>query len=149
MNAKSIIDYDRKSFKRFSKNQLPHSFKKVGIIIFITCFVGLFVNAFSISHEGIKMISKYGLLISLLIISISKDKVEDERITQIRMQSFTFAFIAGVFMALVMPFADYFVDYFLKEEGGVLKDTGDWVILWILLTTQVLSFEAFKRVNQC
>ena len=147
MSLKSIRDCERSQIEKLGSAQLPNSFKKLGLIIFIICFAGLFINRFSINLEDLRMISKYGLLIGLLMMSISKDKFEDERIAKIRMQSYTLAFIMGVFMTFLIPFADYLVDFFIKDNNPELKNTGDWQILWLLLSTQVLFFELLKRKN--
>lgn len=46
--------------------------------------------------EFMKSLAKNGLLISMLIISISKDKVEDEFTIQLRAKSYSLAFVIGV-----------------------------------------------------
>lgn len=87
---------------------------------------------------------KYGLLVSLFIISISKEPIEDELILHLRMQSYAFAFIGGIFFVLLQPLLNYGVDL-LSTGDSMLKPTGDWMILWILLFSQVAIFEMLKK----
>lgn len=128
------------------KMNLPHSYKKVGIVFFTIFFVGLFVNKLSLDNGFIKGFVKYGMLVSLLVISLSKEKIEDELIQTIRGQSYTIAFISGVFFALVLPFVDYGLDYIFSSGGASFKEVGDWQILWMLLSVQIFSFEGMKRL---
>jgi hypothetical protein len=131
-------------FEKIKKYQLPNHFKKIGFGIFILSFIAMFIVAFTINDPQLRQFTKYGILFGLLIISISKEKIEDEYIIKIRMQSYTIAFIIGVAYALVLPFVDFLVDYFLKEDAQ-LKDMGDFMILWMLLFVQVLFFHLLKR----
>lgn len=146
MTLKSIADCERKSISRMKKYQLPHSFKRVGFLLFAASFIFLFVNAFSWDVESYRVAARYGILVGLLITSISKESVEDELIIKLRMESYAFAFIMGVVYALVLPLADYLIDLGLKPEEASVKDTGDFVILWMLLCVQIFYFEVLKRL---
>ncbi len=148
MTIKSILNCEREKLKEMDKYQLPNYFKKIGLGLFVISFISLFINAFSINAPEFRLMSRYGMLIGMLIISISKEKIEDELITKLRMQSYTFAFIAGVFFSLVMPFVDYLVDLLFQTNEALLKDMGDWQILWILLSVQVFYFETLKRLHK-
>ena len=94
MNLKSFIECERKSLEKMKRYQLPNRFKKIGIGIIIISLVTFLVNKFSIENIDLKLTAKYGILVGLLLVSISKEKIEDELITSLRMQSYTFAFIA-------------------------------------------------------
>jgi hypothetical protein len=120
--------------------------KRIGATIATISFVSLFINKFTVDVELIREICKYGMLIGLLIVSISKEKIEDEFIIQLRMQSYTFAFIAAVLMAFIQPFVNYAVDYAISGET-VFKENGDFVILWMLLFCQVFYFELLKKTQ--
>ena len=146
MTLKSIADCERRSLRRMKKYQLPHRFKRVGFLLFAISFIFLFINAFSWEVESYRVMARYGILVGLLIVSISKEPVEDELITKLRMESYAFAFIMGVVYALVLPFVDYLIDLGLKPDEAVVKDTGDFIILWMLLCVQVLYFEVLKRL---
>lgn len=144
MSLKSILEYDRNTLERLKHFQLPNYWKRIGGIIALTSFVLLFINAYLFDHEGLRIVSKYIILLGLLIVSISKEKIEDEFIIQLRMQSYTFAFIAAVLLAFIQPVLNYVVDFAINGES-IFKENGDFVILWMLLSVQVFYFEIQKR----
>ncbi len=146
MTSTSLINCERKSLEKMAKFQLPYPFKKIGIAVAVFSFLALFVNAFSVNVPELRTMAKYGLLVGMLLISISKEKIEDELIAKLRMQSFTFAFIIGVVFALAQPFANYLVDVVFNSQEAFFKDTGDFEILWMLLSIQVFYFEFLKRL---
>jgi hypothetical protein len=65
------------------------------------------------------------------------------------MQSYTFAFIAGVIITLLTnPLFNYIANIISEKQDSSFKDVGDWEILWILLSVQVFYFEFLKRLNR-
>lgn len=149
MNLKSFKEYERKSLENMKKYQLPNWFKKIGIGIILISIVAFFMNKFSIEDIDIKLISKYGILVGLLLISISKEKIEDELITSLRMQSYTFSFIAGVIITLLTnPIFNFIANFISQRQGKNFQEVGDWEILWILLSVQIFYFEFLKRMNK-
>ena len=148
MTAKPILDCEKNKFRNMKKIQLPYNYKKIGITLAIISFVLMFINAFTINNLEYREIIKYGILVGLLLISISKEFIEDELIEKLRMQSYTFSFIVGVIYTLVMPFIDYFVDLILKSGEATISEMGDWNTLWILLSIQVLYFEILKKSHK-
>lgn len=149
MNVKSFIECERKSLQKMKKYQLPNGFKKIGIGIIVVSLITFFVNKFSIENIDVKLTAKYGILVGLLIVSISKEKIEDELITSLRMQSYTFAFIAGVIITLLTnPLFNYIANLISQKQQENFQEVGDWEILWILLSVQVFYFEFLKRMNK-
>ncbi|WP_417445233.1 hypothetical protein [Joostella sp.] len=149
MNVKSFMECERKSLEKMKRYQLPNRFKKIGIGIVIISLVTFFINKFSIENIDLKLIAKYGILIGLLLISISKEKIEDELITSLRMQSYTFAFITGVIITLLTnPLFNYIANIISQKHQENFQEVGDWKILWILLFIQVFYFEFLKRMNK-
>ncbi|MCF8716427.1 hypothetical protein JM658_16485 [Joostella atrarenae] len=149
MNVKSFMECERKSLEKMKRYQLPNRFKKIGIGIVIISLVTFFVNKFSIENIDLKLIAKYGILIGLLLISISKERIEDELITSLRMQSYTFAFITGVIITLLTnPLFNYIANIISQKHQENFQEVGDWKILWILLFIQVFYFEFLKRMNK-
>ena len=149
MDVKSFMEYERKSLEKMKKYQLPNWFKKIGIGLILISIVAFFVNKFSIENIDIKLISKYGILVGLLLISISKEKIEDELITSLRMQSYTFSFIAGVIITLLTnPIFNFIANFISQRQEENFQEVGDWEILWILLSVQVFYFEFLKRMNK-
>ena len=149
MNVKSFMECERKSLEKMKRYQLPNRFKKIGIGIIIISLVTFFVNKFSIENIDLKLTAKYGILVGLLLVSISKEKIEDELITSLRMQSYTFAFIAGVIITLLTnPLFNYIANIISQKQQENFQEVGDWEILWILLSVQVFYFEFLKRMNK-
>ena len=148
MNLKSIIECEAKGFAKLNKYQLPNHYKKIGIGIVIISFIALFINGFVLNNLELKVIAKFGLLIGLLIILISKELLEDELVIKLRMQSYTFAFIAAVGYSLMLPFINYLFDITFQPANAALKEIGDFTILWMLLIVQVLYFEVLKKAHK-
>ena len=144
MNVKSIIECERKNIDKLKKYQLSNQFKKVGWIIFGIAFVALFLTT---KDTNLKLIAKYSILIGLLIVSISKEKIEDELVKNLRMHSFTFAFIFAVFIAITNPLFSYLANFVFTEKQEPFSGIGDWMILWLLLSIQVFYFEYLKKMH--
>ena len=84
-------------------------------------------------------------LVGMLIMSISKDKVEDEMTIQLRAQSYMIAFILGVIYALVMPYVEFGVSNMVHNGGKVYKDLGDFQVLLFMLLIQLMFYHNLKR----
>ena len=149
MNVKSFMECERKNLEKMKRYQLPNGFKKIGIGIIVVSLITFFVNKFSIENIDLKLTAKYGILVGLLIVSISKEKIEDELITSLRMQSYTFAFTAGVIITLLTnPLFNYIANFVSQKQQENFQEVGDWEILWILLSVQIFYFEFLKGMNK-
>lgn len=146
MNLKKAEEHERTKLERFlNKVQLAHGFRKIGITIITLSFVAILVLKF-IDNDGlwIRPFLKHAMLIGLLIISLSKEKIEDELIEVLRSKSYALAFIIGVLYTLFQPLANYIVDFFLgKQEGPT--EIGYVQVLLFMLLIQVGFFELLKR----
>ena len=141
----SVLECEEKGLEKLRRIQLPNGFKKIGIIAIITAFAMLVINKIAIDSELLRSVLKHMILVGLLVISLSKEKIEDERIVNLRAKSFMLAFLIGVVFALLMPVASYLIDIILGNVPTSYESVGDFVILWQLLTMQIISFELFKR----
>jgi hypothetical protein len=148
MTTTEICDRERKSAKRLANLQLSNGYKKIGIGIAVFAFVSLILNKFSFDSETLRFIARHLMLIGVLIVSIAKDKQEDEFIKKLRLQSYFFAFVFSASYSIVMPYFDYFVDVIRGIDTAHLKDSGDFMVLWMLLIIQVFYFEYLKRINK-
>jgi len=148
MTLKSVLECERRSLERMKKYQLPIQFRKIGFAILIISFISLFANRFSINNLELKTVAKYGMLVGLLLTSLSKEKIEDELVRNLRLQSYAFAFIVGVIITLTNPFFSYITDIFIKGEKVSWYGVGDWQILWLLLSIQVFYFEFLKSLHK-
>ncbi|WP_394750270.1 hypothetical protein [Spongiimicrobium salis] len=144
MESKSSMISDERSIDKLKKYQLPNKAKKIGWLICGIAFIALFLTD---KDTNYKLVAKYSLLIGLLIVSISREKIEDELIKNLRMHSFTFAFIFAVFIAITNPLLSYLANFVFSEKQGVFDGIGDWMILWLLLSVQIFYFEYLKRLH--
>ncbi|MBT8394750.1 MAG: hypothetical protein KJN66_07850 [Bacteroidia bacterium] len=148
MNLKDVADCERKQLNKFQTYRLPKYFKYIGIILSIISFLAIMSRLFiGDQSEPVRDLAKKGFLVGLLLISISKDKEEDELTLKLRSQSYSIAFIVGVIYALVMPYVDYGVSNVLKPEGETLKNLGDFQILIFMLMIQLMFYYILKRAR--
>ena len=147
MERKSFIECERRGLNRLINFRLPHYFYKLGMALVAASILMFFMRAFVIEGETetIRMIFKKVLLIGMLLMSIARDKEEDELITKLRMQSYTYAFITGVLYALIMPYVDLGISNIVHGGGEVYKDLGDFQVLMFMLFVQLLCFSVLKR----
>lgn len=147
MNSEKIINCERKRFQKLIKFRLPHRFMTIGIAIIIASIVGMFVRAFALEGDlvWLKQLLQKTLLVGMLIMSMSKDKVEDEMTISLRAQSYAIAFVVGVIYALVMPYVEYGVSNFVHSGGEAFKDLGDFQVLLFMLMIQLMFYHNLKR----
>jgi L-asparagine transporter-like permease len=149
MELKAKQKGDIEKINRFTGYQLPNKFKIVGLVIIIVSFLSIVTSLDTYILEEkfydlFKRVALSGTILGLLIISISKEKIEDELMIKIRTQSYNYAVISAVLLYLIFPFINYiFMSVFStmpKMEGG--KDIS---VLGFLLFTQILTFRKLKK----
>ena len=147
MEAKKIIECEQKRFGKLINFRLSSKFMSIGIAIGMLSIVMMFVRAFAMEGDTIwlKLLLQKMLLVGLLIMSISKDKEEDEMTIVLRSQSYAIAFVIGVVYALVMPYVEFGVDSVVKSNVSELKNLGDFQVLLFMLMIQLLFFHNLKR----
>jgi len=147
MNTKKIIECEQKRFGKLVNFRLSSKFMSVGITIGLLSIVMLFFRAFALNDdtEWLQLLLQKTLLIGMLIMSISKDKEEDEMIITLRAQSYAIAFIIGVVYALVMPYVEFGVDSVVASNVSEFKNLGDFQVLLFMLMIQLLFFHNLKR----
>jgi hypothetical protein len=149
MELKAKQKGDIEKINRFTGYQLPNKFKIVGLVIIIVSFLSIVTSLDTYILEEkfydlFKRVALSGTILGLLIISISKEKIEDELMIKIRTQSYNYGVISAVLLYLIFPFINYiFMSVFStmpKMEGG--KDIS---VLGFLLFTQILTFRKLKK----
>ena len=147
MTKSHYENYQQKEFnKLMNLRLLPNYYIRIGIWLFAVCFIILLLIKFSVlESETVHFISREGILISLLFISVAREKVEDELIVRLRSQAFAIAFIWGVVYSLVSPYADILVGYFRGSGEMVLKDLGAYRLLVTMLLAQIGFFRLLKH----
>lgn len=90
---------------------LPNYTRKIAIIILVLLIgAGFALAAFSDFNQEGKEIAKLGIFIPFLLFALSKDKEEDELTLQLRLKSYTFAFIGGLTTVITYPIANWIID---------------------------------------
>lgn len=146
MDAKKIMECEQRRFGKLISFRLPSKFMNVGIAIGALSIVLMFVRAFALEGDTIwlKLLVQKTLLIGMLIMSISKDKEEDEMLITLRSQSYAIAFVIGVLYALVMPYVEFGVDS-VASNVSEFKNLGDFQVLLFMLMIQLMIFHNLKR----
>jgi len=147
MKKEKICNYENQQLAKLSKFQLPNHYKKagVGLIVFLILMAIAFMFTDS-EPSWIKELIKPGLLLGLLLISISREKDEDEMIVQLRAQSYSLAFVIGVIDAFVQPYVNYGITFLAKPEKASL-DMSQYQVLFFMLLVQIMFFYKLKRQN--
>lgn len=146
MNLKSMSDCEQKKLAKLINYKLPNHYKKIGwtgfaLSIVVLLSTKLFDGDFTVLVEILKRL----MLVFLMVVVISKEKVEDEMIKTIRAQSFSIAFIAGIVYTLVQPIVNFIVGSILDKEMSLFKELGDFQVLWFLLIIYLVVFNKLKK----
>jgi len=145
MNLQKIQECERTKLEQLSRFQLPNTFKKVGYTLTFSAFIGLIIlKTVEGEPEWMRPILRYLMIIGILIVSLSKEKVEDEMIKDLRSKSYALAFIMGVVYLVLLPVIGYFIDY-LRTSDTVLKEANFFEGLLSMLFVQIVFFEVLKR----
>lgn len=146
MGIYKVQQCERTKLEQFlGKIQLSNTFKNIGIFTAILSFIALTSIKFIEGEPSwLQPVLKHIMLIGLLITSLSKEKIEDELIENLRSKSYALAFIIGVLYTLAQPLVNYIVDIILGKED-VPSHIGYVQVLLLLLLIQVMFFEVLKR----
>jgi hypothetical protein len=148
MKPKVKQEGDIEKINKFIGYQLPNKFKIVGLVLFITSILSIIVFESFFGNSKyyglLDRIAQTGLVLGLLIISISKEKMEDELMIKIRLQSYNYAVMGAVLLYLIMPFVNYAL-YFNNSYTPKMNGSKDVAVLALLLTIQILTFRKLKK----
>ncbi|MFY9242617.1 MAG: hypothetical protein WAO74_06285 [Polaribacter sp.] len=147
MSKQSICERERSHLEKMNKFQLGNQFKKVGYIIAIGTFVIMIGRKYIENSEWIRPILHGILLIGLLIISLSKEKLEDEFIDSLRSQSYRLAFLIAIIYSLVQPLVNYAVGV-LIDKNEQIESFDYFQVLFFMLIVQLMFFWKLKKMNQ-
>jgi hypothetical protein len=147
MSKQSICERERNQLEKLNKFQLGNQFKKVGYIIAIGTFVLMILRKYVEDSEWVRPILHGILLIGLLIISLSKEKVDDEFIDSLRSQSYRLAFIMAIVYSLVQPLVNYGVATLFNQDDK-LQGFSYFQVLFFMLIVQLMFFWQLRRMNK-
>ena len=120
---------------------LPNYVKKICFIIFLVAIVFPLCASYPIITwpENIGILKKISFdfaLISLFLMTMSKNKIEDELTHLIRLRSYASAFFMGVVMVIFSSITNLFhsftIDYQIKGEEVVFYMLGFYFIFYYL-----------------
>jgi len=146
MGLNKVTECERTKLESFLYNfELPNSFKKFGIAIFLLSFVVLTIIKFADNEPLLlRPALKQAMLVGLLRISISREKIEDELIQILRSKSFALAFIICLFYIILQPLTNELVNFILGTAEAP-DNMGYVQVLLFMLLIQVGFFEVLKR----
>lgn len=147
MKIEKCVERERRYLEKILYFRLPNSFLRIGVAVILVAIVLMFIRAFALdgNTDWLKLVLQKVLLVGLLIVSLSKDKIEDEMMVSLRMQSYTIAFVVGVLYTLIMPYVEFGVSNIVHSGGEVYKDLGDFQTLLFMLMIQIMFYHTFKR----
>ena len=149
MSKSSLCESERNKIEKMNKFQLSQKFKKIGYYIVIATFISMLIRKIvDVDVFWVKEMLRSLLLLGMLIISISKDKIEDEFIESLRAQSYRLAFVLTVLYALIQPYIEYVVDFLLNDNPKDFGSFSYFQVLTFMLVIQIAFFEQLKRMNR-
>ena len=116
---------------------LPRNFKKVafGIMLISGLLVVLYIlKVLMIDKEIVKTIAKSGFLISLLLLVITRNKIEDELTLRIKLKALSASFIYGVVIVILEPFINLLFDGSFLQDKGVTELLISMFFFYFLMT---------------
>lgn len=128
--------------KQVSLKLFPNYFKKIsfGLIAFSILILVLNKSHVPIfDNELVKEFVKVGVLVSLFLFAMTKDKVEDELTIKIRMNSFAISFIYGTVLMAIKPFTN------LLFHNSFMIDISAYQLILTMLFLYFLSFYYYKK----
>jgi hypothetical protein len=146
MGVQSIKECEQRKIEKLLSYKLPNYCKKIGWTLFVVCLVTLLLIKFvDGDFELLKNALKRVLLVSMFIVVLSKEKIEDERIQQIRAKAFSLTFLLTAMYILFQPIANFIVGTIPGEKIGLFDDLGDFVILWMMLVVYLVFYTIIKK----
>ncbi len=146
MDTQKFLEEEGKQIRKFPF--LPHPYKKVGIIILILSVIGLPLSLLLASDKAAGWwLAVKGMVVGMLIISISKDREEDEYTMQLRAHSYSLAFIFGVIYALLQPYFNYWIATLVQGGETSFEELPVSAVLWFMLVIQLGFYTLLKATR--
>ena len=122
---------------QFRLRLLPTYYKKVGFgIMILSVLIVILSKTLIIDKEIGLIISKASFLISLLILALTKNKIEDELTLRIRLHAFVTSFLFGV----VLVIFDLFMKLYFRDGSSLLSDNEPVAVLVFMFFTYFFRF---------
>ena len=147
MSKQSLCERERGHLEKMNKFQLGNQYKKIGYAIAIFSFALMIGRKYIEDSDWIKPILHGVLLVGLLIVSLSKEKVEDEFIDSLRSQSYRLAFLMAIVYSLIQPIVNFGVSY-LFNQNNEIEGFDYFQVLFFMLIVQLMFFWKLKGMNK-
>lgn len=146
----NFCENEERRIDKFSRFQLSNSFRRIGWIIILISVVLLLINRTIIVDPYTQLVLRHivlnTMIIGLLMISLAKEKIEDELIVSLRAKSYRMAFIFGVLYSLVQPYTVLVIRSLKESEPTDSTNTFSYFqVIIFMLIVQIAFFERFKR----
>lgn len=146
MTSKTLLECEAERLRKIQL--LPNRYKRIGLLVLLAGFAGLFTFAYlGADFTGYKLFARQGMLIGMLLISVARERDEDEYSASLRARSYMWAFVIGVLYALIQPYINFGVGELIKPEATVLEELGAFQVVWFMLAIQ-LGFYYLLRMTR-
>lgn len=123
--------------------QLPSFMKWVGwTLSLLSILTGIALKSAEMYDGTVKYAAISLVLVGLLIVSISRDKIEDEMTESLRAKSFSYAIVWGVLFTVISVAMALFSEGVVGEEININVDTP--AVLVSMLVIHLINFNLFK-----
>jgi hypothetical protein len=137
---KSIFVKMESKTRKQNLNLLPGYFKKIGLaLILLAIGFGIVVKLmhfelFPMQKELFRTLMLSGINLGLLLITLSKDKLEDEMTIAIRLKAMAWSFTWAVFYVIISPFMNILFKDPMRDLAG------QQVIMSMLFVYMIMYF---------
>lgn len=139
-----FCESERKRLDRLNNFQLPNKYNRIGWYFVLFVFVLMIAKKFVDEPSWVKPVLRNSMIVGFLIISLAKEKIEDELMVKLRAQSYRLAFVFGVIYSLVQPYIELGVDYLFNADQASMGFSYFQTLIFMLVV-QIGFFEQFKR----
>ncbi len=97
--------------------------------------------------EWVRFLLNNLLMLGMLMVSLSKDKIEDEFVVTLRSKSYQLAFIFGIgYTIIFLPLVNFLADL-IQGSAFTPLQTDYFDVLFLMLLVQLFSFKRLKRCH--
>ena len=128
--------------KQMEMKLFPRQFRIVGFGLLILTLIFFFLRVFEVFEMDKKLVlqlCEISILISLMTLSMTRGKIEDELSMRIRLRAFTAAILFGTLTYILSPFIE------LITEGEFLAERGSFHTLVLIYFFYFLMVFILKR----
>lgn len=150
--TRSVHTDERSKLYKIINFKFPHSYRKIGILIGFGLLLGLIVLKFTgLEHLVNKDLIRCLILLSLLIASLGKDKVEDEYASHIRGLSYILAVVCALSYYILLPIIALALDALIVAVSGdgqtSFYEVSAFEVMFSIVGFQLLSNYGLKKID--